>query len=455
MGTNKDSRTSWTLPALPAVILVVALLLGLVAAQTTLAEETACRPASIACQPTSSASPPAMAACPSAAAPAATPDPQAQGAIDNCRRDLAHRLNIDLAQVHLVKVKPGEFFDASLGFPRPGQVYAKMIYTGYRVLLKVKAREYIYAVSGDLVRYGGPVASWECSALYLEPVMFEANLNGNLNQVSLAGTNPQIILRGVSDFYPQADGSVIATRRTSRSGHDLLYLASGQLDTPVRLASAFYFADAVVSPNGSRWLAFSRSGVGGGWEVSLGGLEANSPPPSAIALPVEGRPLRAWWTDANPVISIRVGDKIEFQELILGPDTREWRRIDHYSTPESQQFTLSRSESLVVNQETVDGKPVVKVSTVWFSAVEKPEGNEKLLATISDFTLDTATMAVNADCVLITGKSGEENIARTVDILTGEVLETLSGAKSPIKLLNWPCPDYKSVMLGAEPACDQ
>jgi hypothetical protein len=351
-----------------------------------------------------------------------------QSETDLCRKDLAARLEVNLKEIGVSSIKPMEFPDTSLGLPRPGEVYAQVITPGLRIILELGNQGYLYTASGQSIRYGGPLGSWACSALYIEPVAGEPNLNGSLVQISLAGTSPEIILRGVNGFYPQADGSVIATRRTSRSGHDLLYLAQGAQDMAITLASAFIFGDAVINSDVSRWAAFGRLRVGTPWIVFLGNM-GGSGSQASVPLPVESAPSRIYWTGPLPVIGLKDDGKITYWELA---DSREWRKLDHFVLPDADLARLNKSETLEVKQETSGGKQSVKVARVWFT------GDEKVLAVIPGLSLERFFIAPSLSYVLITGQMGGRHAARTVDLHTGEVLETITGTDSEPGLLPLP-----------------
>lgn len=342
-----------------------------------------------------------------------------------CVADLARRLKVDAKAIKVGKVEPKTFTDGSLGFPRPGQVYTKAIESGYVITLLYKDMTYLYAATDRACRYGGPLDARSFSALYLEPVLNDPNLNGNLMQVALAGDNSRMLLRGVSDFRPQPDGSITAVRRTSRSGHDLFYLTPGKFGEPVELASAFAFMDAAVSHDGTTWAAIVRPMVGGGWAVISGpaGSRATGEP---VALP-EGLPRRMYMHMTSPVALIEHEGKQGYYIL----DGDHFKPVRFYP-PESEETLLNKSESLVVETKLVDGKPVTRVSSLWFT------GDEKVVATIENFELKEWSFSPGKRFALISGKRGETWQAYTVDLRTGEVLETMTEAHGPVRLLAAP-----------------
>jgi hypothetical protein len=339
-----------------------------------------------------------------------------------CRSDLAKRLKVKLDEVTLVTARPATFTDGSLGFPRPGEVYTKAIESGFSIILLCKNSQYLYAAAGKTVRYGGPVEARKYSALYLEPVEDEPNLNGNLMQLSLAGDNPVLMLEGVSDFRPQPDGSIIAKRRTSRSGHQLLYLAPGQREKAVPLMGAFDFTDAAVSNDGKRWAAISRPMVGASWELVTGAVpETLQGEP--VALPA-GRPDRVYLHMGNPVVRMLQEGLAKYFELADGV----FRPVSFFPPP-TEEMMLNKSETLVVATKEVNAKPVTRVIREWFT------GDQTVLATIEGFKLSECWLTPGKRFALLSGRSGDNGLAYTVDVQTGEVLETLAEASGPVRLL--------------------
>lgn len=344
-----------------------------------------------------------------------------------CIADLAKRLNIKPAEISVVKIEPARFMDGSLGLPRPGMVYTKAITSGYHITLKTSLTEYLYAANDTTCAYAGPVDSRELSALYIEPIPNEPNLNGNLMQIALAGDNPRVLLEGVSDFRSQPNGSVTAIRRTSRSGHDLLYLAPGKVNDPVKLASSFAFTDAVVTEDGKSWAATVRPMVGGGWQLLQGKIGGEQQAP--VALPDAGIPQRVYLHMGHPAVRMRQNDQFKEYELVNGAfvEGRIW-------PPPSEEMMLNKSETMVVTSETVDGKPVTSVIFQWFT------GDQKVRARIENFEIMELTMPPSKRFLVMWGKRGDKRPALTVDIGTGEVLETLADSQTPVRVHAAPAP---------------
>lgn len=353
-----------------------------------------------------------------------------------CVADLAKRLKVDAGQITVSKIEPKTFTDGSLGLPRPGQVYTKAIESGYFITLLYKDMPYLYAATDRYFRYGGPMDAREFSALYLEPVANEPNLNGNLMQVALAGDNARLIMELVSDFRQQPDGSITAKRRTSRSGHELWYLAPGKYGQPVQLSGGMDFADAVVSVDGTRWAAIRRPGLGLGWEVISGpaGQKAEGEP---VALP-EGMPRRAYMHGTVPVVLVEQrGGKCGYYIL----DGDHFKPVD-FIPPESMEMVESRSTTLVVEVKPDDRMPVTNVLSQWWT------GNQDLHARIEGFTATEWSLSPGRRFLLLSGKAGHQNRAYTVDLRTGEVLDTLEDAHSPVRLLA--APSAKPIVMAGD-----
>ena len=356
------------------------------------------------------------------------PAPVAAPAIaDDCCKDLADRLHLPVARIKTTSATPQLFPDASLGLCKPDEVVAQVQTPGFVIILSTGQARYLYTASEQAFRYGGPLDSWAFSALHLQPQMDEPNLNGNLLQVSLAGTNPTVLLTGVSRFWAQADGSVLASRRTSRSGFDLLYVAPGTHGEAIKLASAFDFGQSTVSPDGAQWAALIRCALGGPWQLALGKLGAEGF--ETLPLPVDLKPEALWWSLDNPVLRAAQDGQPVCYELKLDDNAHPWLKTRNVFPPESDQFMLNKSETLVVKTEAVDGRPVTRVSKEWFTGDDKP------VATIEGFSPTSTLVSRYHRFLLMSGQRDGVNIALTVDLATGEVLQTVPELQGQAQLL--------------------
>jgi len=74
--------------------------------------------------------------------------------VDLAKKDLAHRLNISVEQIKLVRQEKVDWNDTSLGYPEEGMFYAAVITPGFRIVLK--AEDKLYEYHSDYTRVVGP-----------------------------------------------------------------------------------------------------------------------------------------------------------------------------------------------------------------------------------------------------------------------------------------------------------
>ena len=74
------------------------------------------------------------------------------GAVQNARRDLAKRLNIDPADVKEGSVEDSDFPDMSLGAAEDGEMSGQMITPGWRIRLEAKGQTFEYRADKNQVR---------------------------------------------------------------------------------------------------------------------------------------------------------------------------------------------------------------------------------------------------------------------------------------------------------------
>lgn len=357
---------------------------------------------------------------------------------ERARQDLAKRLSIPLERIEVTSERPVTFPDASLGLSRANEFYAAVETRGSVLVLRAEqCGSYLYTASDRALRYGGPLNAWRYSALALHPVENEPNLNGNLVQTSLVGTNPQVILEAVDGFFPQEDGSILATRRTSRSGYELLHLASGKSGQPTRLLSTFYASLATLDPSHTRWAAVVRPRLGSYYALTRNGLAASPEHATTLQLP-EGRPTGLFWKEANPVVQMEEGGKVRSYQL----EGERWQELERYD-PVGSDLMLNKSESLEVGS-TLDGKGT-EVRRVWFT------GDAKMVATIPNFQVREYSLAPGQEFVLLSGRSGEEGRAFAVDVQTGEVLPLPDFSRGETRLLNAPPQAWKRLEKWIKP----
>ncbi len=333
---------------------------------------------------------------------------------DRCRQDLARRLNRPLEEIRLAQAREVVFPDAALGLPRPGEAVISVQTPGRVLLLQADQTSHLYTASGQAFRYGGPLGSWRHSALFLQEIPDEPNLNGLLVQTSLAGTNPRVVLAGISDFAPQRDGSILAIRRTSRSGHDLLYLAPGEEGPGRRLHSTFAVLHPVLSPDGTRWATLERPRVGGGWALVTNSLKASPEAARRFVLPEGTRPGDLVWTEGGPVLRVEGTDRKRCWQLTGLEGEGTWKELKVFASPEDRDLMLNKSESLRVGPAP-DGRGV-QVARIWFN------GDTRVLATLPDLQMTEFSYPPSPDFVVISGRWQDEARAFAVDVHTGQVL---------------------------------
>ncbi len=347
-----------------------------------------------------------------------------------CRQDLAQRTSSPLEGISVVQRRDVLFPDAALGLPRPGEVVASVQTPGEILVLQVGQTSHLYAGSGRTFRYGGPLGAWRHSALFLEEIPDEPNLNGRLIQTSLVGTNPRVVLAGVNDFAPQRDGSLLAIRRTSRSGHDLLYLAPGEEGPGSRLYSTFAVVHPILNSDGTRWAALERPHVGGGWVLVTNSLKASPETARRFTLPEGTRPGDLVWAEGGPVLRVAASDTKRFWQLTDLEGEGTWKELKVFASPEGRDLMLNKSESLQVVQMP-DGQKV-QVARVWFN------GDTRVLATVPEMQMTEFSYPPSPDFVVISGRWQDEPRALAVDVHTGQVLSLPAGHHGPTRL--WMAP---------------
>jgi hypothetical protein len=381
---------------------------------------------------------------------AGSPAPEAArpAIAESCRSDLARRLKLDPGLIAVKSSEAVDWPDAALGLPRRGEVVAQVLTPGQRVILKVEpqGREYLYTASEKDIRYGGPLDLWQVSALTLEDAEGDPNLNGRLVQCSLIGTNRGTILEGIADFYPQEGGSLFAKRRTSRSGHDLLFAVPGRTSGPSAVAAGFDFVDAAVSPDQTTGAAIVRRGPGPAWELILFPLPLDKPPARRVGLPEGLKPQALRWRRSESGGSVptyssgwpslvllgNMGGKPARFGLSESGGSPRWDALPSYVGSEEWDFVLSKSHSLSVYEAELEGGPAVRVEYVWWN-----RGPEEI-ATLRGLKLDGFEWAVGRQFVFITGRTAEGHAAMTVDIDTGEVVTAATKAAGAVKLFKFP-----------------
>ena len=353
-----------------------------------------------------------------------------------CKTDLAKRLNVTAQSIKTIRAEPVIMPDSSLGIPERDKVYIQKLTPGLRIVLESKNHQYLYMASSASFKYGGPTHIWVYSTLYTVPMHNDPNLNNDLYQCSFLGTNTVRLASGVSDYYPQDKGVILATQRTSRSGFDLLYINADKPMKSTILYSAFYIGDAAVNEDQSRWAAIVRSMVGSGWRVVFSEIGKSDGIKQMIPLPDDIRAERIAWSGENLVLLGKKGNRsvcLEVSSKLAVPDTTamwenttvSWKEIGVNQFPGLADYMLNKSESLEINQITEDKLPCVEVARVWFT------GDSKRLSIIKDFTLKGFDF-LGGEYAVVWGERSKQAFY-AVDIWSGELIPGYNGPGSNIK----------------------
>ncbi len=364
--------------------------------------------------------------------------------VEKCCADLAARLSVKPEQVAVASIRATQFRNAALGLPKPGEMVAQVITPGWSMYLRVKNATYLYTASKSYFRYGGPVDAWEISLLCVKPNPKDVNLNGTLVQLSPVGTNATVVLEEVTSFYPQKNGALFATRRTSRSGFDLLYLAPGERGKGRRIASGLDFGPAALAEDGKTYAAFVRTGLGQGLSLMVGSLEDGAGKAEVRSLPsgIVGQALR--WDGDTVVTWVKDVDKTVHYLLLYAKTAPSWKKLDYAPRLDETSMLLNKSESLVVEGTQVDGKPAARVCTRWFT------GDERDVTIVKDFRIDTIDLIEGSRFIAITGRKGDVPAVALIDFRSHETLvltgQGFAGARA------WAVPTRSAPVLPSKPA---
>jgi CO/xanthine dehydrogenase Mo-binding subunit len=74
------------------------------------------------------------------------------GAVENARKDLAKRLNIDAADIKERSVEDDDFPDMSLGAAEDGEMSGQMMTSGWRIRLEAQGKTFEYRADKNQVR---------------------------------------------------------------------------------------------------------------------------------------------------------------------------------------------------------------------------------------------------------------------------------------------------------------
>lgn len=356
---------------------------------------------------------------------------QAEAVVARCRADLAQRRKIRLQDVTVAEVRATTWPDAALGLPERGRVYAQQRTPGWILMLKAREAPYLYTASARSFRYGGPLSLWAGSMLYVVPVANEPNLNGELFQCSLLGTNHTRLAEGVSACYPQANGVVLFVRRTSRSSCELWLLNVGKDRQMERLHASFAIGPAALDEAQGAWAALVRPRVGQDWSVVVGRVGSGSAEKQTLPLPEGIRPRQIAWSGSEVLVLAGEGNTAQCLAASPSSASPEWEAVSPVQFPGHRPFLLNKSESLDVRQTGTEDKPSVEVARVWFT------GDRNTVATIEGLSLSDYDL-VGAGYVLVWGTERGEKAVYAVHTRTGEVFAAFRGSAMEVKPFNYP-----------------
>lgn len=343
--------------------------------------------------------------------------------VAKCKADLARRLKLQAREIKVIETQATTWPDAALGMPEIDKVYAQVQTPGWKIILDAQGTPYLYTTSTKAIKYGGPVALWMYSMLYVMPVPDDPDLNGDLYQCSLLGTNSTRLVSGVTDYYPQQQGAVIIKRRTSRSSHELLYIKAGDAGKANPLYSAFDFGAAAFNEKQDTWAGFVRPAVAAAWNVVVARIGQEDA--KTLPLPDGVQPGQIAWSGDKVMILVKKDKGMACYEITPTAETPEWKSVGAHLFPGLKFYMLNKSESLEITQITENGKPSVEVARVWFT------GDRKVKAKINGLTLRGDDL-FGMRYAFIWGELNAKPATYTVDIETGEVIPGFHGAGSNI-----------------------
>jgi len=321
--------------------------------------------------------------------------------------DLASRLKTNASKITVVSEKQTTWFDGSLGLRQPGRVYTKAIESGSVIILQAQNTKYLYTSSKSTVKFGGPVDLWKKSLLYLAKHENEPNLNDDLMACSLLGTNPRLVLESVSDYQVLENNDILALRRTSRSGFDLLLLKAGS-SKPIKVDGGFAYGE--FAGNGQVWVAYKRPRLGAEWEIVYG-LFGTKEPKVAPMLP-EGKPQR--FVCVQSEILAKTGEG--WYALDTSAANPEWRTASAPLGLNESPLLLNRSESLIVEMKGKD----TYIATKFFTGILTE------IARIPNLELKSFEYLLGR-YVVVSGIQNGKLAVYIVDRHTKAVFESLSG----------------------------
>jgi hypothetical protein len=325
--------------------------------------------------------------------------------------DLEKRLGVPASKIKVAAKRKMVWSDSALGLPRVGENVTNAKVTGSRTTLIVDGLRYVYHCTTKTARFAGPLVLQGDTLLALYLVKNEPNLNGNLYEVSCAGIANRLLMKGVSRFQAQAESDILAVRRTSRSGHELLWLDPPADKDVVTLCGAFDFGGFARDIKTNKWAAVVREGLGGRWVIKTGALEPATGSVETMSCPEAGVPTLLAYGDGKLYAQAKGANYVR-----SGLDENgTWVNANAYAWPGQEPVLLNKSQELRVITEVNGGKPSTKVMTVWFT------GDKTVVATLPGFSM-TSFSLLHDGWVIVFGKKGGKPTTMLVNLSKGHKL---------------------------------
>lgn len=371
-------------------------------------------------------------------------------AIARCQADLAQWLKVNPADAKVISTQETTWPDSALGMPKPHGMYAQALVPGWVMVLEVQNTRYLYTASETTCKFGGLTDLWAYSMLYIKPVPNDPNRICDLYQCSLMGTNHVRILSGINACYPQQKGAILATRHTSHSSSELLYVTAAKDAQPVTLYKAFFIGEATLNDKQDTWAALVCPRLRAVSQIVVAPVGQNDPTKQKI-LPLPDR--------VRPVIIAYVGDRVLLLasmntaartqndastvvppvlgcwQITPSADKPEWKEASITDFPELGLYVLNKSESLEVTQRTEKNFEL-------FTDVARvlPNGDRKVRATISGIGSLTITgyTPLGTNYAFISGITDGVLSVYTVNMDTGEVIRAANAPYWNVKPFEFP-----------------
>jgi hypothetical protein len=330
--------------------------------------------------------------------------------------DLAKRLNTSADSIKVVEKKEVTSPNSSLGLPKLDEMSLQVLTPGYLLKLKSSSRIYLYTASERTVEYAGPESAWKYSILFTRPAGNKTDLD--LYQCSFLGTNCEIIISGIIDYYPQSNGDILATKKTSDSLQELIYISAKNKKNHITLAKGTNFDNAAINESTAQWAAVQTAKSPDKQAVIVGELKADTNPIS-IELPDRFKLSKLAWSENKLAVLGTIDSKTVSYTIVPDGANKAWDKAAVHSFPGIDSFILNRSENLEIVQIDDNGTPNIEVATVWFT------GKRKVAAIIKNASLKDCNI-IDGEYAIIWGELESKNAVYIVNYRTGEIVSALT-----------------------------